>query len=416
MAFWKQLLLAVILVVVGLCSWTWFDPSAGAKLTSWGVPSPIVAVLPKPAAPAEQANASAAGQQAPNGQRAAGQGQAANNKQGGAGQGNAPGGGRRDGQQGPLVVVKQVVNGVVNDRLNAIGDGEAIQSVVVMPQAAGTIEEILVSSGQRVTKGTVLARLDDDEQVIARDQAQVMLRSAREKSDSYKNLASFSRLEVLDAQIGVETAQLDLTNAELNLKRRAIVAPIDGIVGIVAVNIGDNATTSTNVVSIDNRSELLVDFWAPERFATAVQPGMPVEASSVARPGQTFAGSVEAVDNRVDQASRTIRIRARIPNADDTLRAGMSFGVSMRFPGETYPSVDPLAIQWDSEGSYVWQVADGKSSKTRVRIIQRNPDFVLVDAKLSEGDQVVIEGLQRVREGGAVRVAGATKPAEVVTQ
>ncbi len=367
-------------------------------------------------APAERANATAAGQQAPGGQQGAGQGQAANNGQGGSGQGNAPGGGRRDGQQGTLVVVKQVVNGVVNDRLSAIGDGEAIQSVVVMPQAAGTIEEILVSSGQRVTKGTVLARLDDDEQVIARDQAQVMLRSAREKSASYQNLASFSRLEVLDAQIAVETAQLDLTNAELNLKRRSIVAPIDGIVGIVAVNIGDNANTTTTVVSIDNRSELLVDFWAPERFATAVKPGMPVEASSVARPGQTFAGAVEAVDNRVDQASRTIRIRARIPNADDTLRAGMSFGVSMRFPGETYPSVDPLAIQWDSEGSYVWQVVDGKSVKMRVRIIQRNPDFVLVDAKLKEGDQVVIEGLQRVREGGAVRVAGATKPAEVVTQ
>lgn len=416
MAFWKQLLLAVIIVVVGLCSWTWFDPGAGAKLTSWGVPSQVVAVLPKPEAPAERANASAAGQQAPGGQQGAGQGQAANNGQGGSGQGNAPGGGRRDGQQGTLVVVKQVVNGVVNDRLSAIGDGEAIQSVVVMPQAAGTIEEILVSSGQRVTKGTVLARLDDDEQVIARDQAQVMLRSAREKSASYQNLASFSRLEVLDAQIAVETAQLDLTNAELNLKRRSIVAPIDGIVGIVAVNIGDNANTTTTVVSIDNRSELLVDFWAPERFATAVKPGMPVEASSVARPGQTFAGAVEAVDNRVDQASRTIRIRARIPNADDTLRAGMSFGVSMRFPGETYPSVDPLAIQWDSEGSYVWQVVDGKSVKMRVRIIQRNPDFVLVDAKLKEGDQVVIEGLQRVREGGAVRVAGATKPAEVVTQ
>ncbi len=416
MAFWKQLLLAVIIVVVGLCSWTWFDPGAGAKLTSWGVPSQVVAVLPKPEAPAERANATAAGQQAPGGQQGAGQGQAANNGQGGSGQGNAPGGGRRDGQQGTLVVVKQVVNGVVNDRLSAIGDGEAIQSVVVMPQAAGTIEEILVSSGQRVTKGTVLARLDDDEQVIARDQAQVMLRSAREKSASYQNLASFSRLEVLDAQIAVETAQLDLTNAELNLKRRSIVAPIDGIVGIVAVNIGDNANTTTTVVSIDNRSELLVDFWAPERFATAVKPGMPVEASSVARPGQTFAGAVEAVDNRVDQASRTIRIRARIPNADDTLRAGMSFGVSMRFPGETYPSVDPLAIQWDSEGSYVWQVVDGKSVKMRVRIIQRNPDFVLVDAKLKEGDQVVIEGLQRVREGGAVRVAGATKPAEVVTQ
>ncbi|MDY6963878.1 MAG: efflux RND transporter periplasmic adaptor subunit, partial [Pseudomonadota bacterium] len=189
-----------------------------------------------------------------------------------------------------------------------------------------------------------------------------------------------------------------------------IVAPIDGIVGIVAVNIGDNVTTTSNVVSIDNRSELLVDFWAPERFAVAVKPGMPVEASSVSRPGEVFNGTVEAVDNRVDPASRTIRIRAKIPNGDDALRAGMSFNVTMRFEGERFPAVDPLAVQWDSQGSFVWQVREDKSVKTRVRIIQRNPDLVLVEAELAEGDSVVTEGLQRVREGGTVRIAGQPAP------
>jgi RND family efflux transporter MFP subunit len=284
-----------------------------------------------------------------------------------------------------------------------------------MPQAAGTINEILVKSGDQVKKGQVLAQLDDDEQIILRDQAQVLLRSAKEKSESYQNLKSFSRLEVLDAQIAEETAQLALTNAQLSLKRRSVVAPIDGIVGIVAINIGDNVTTTSNVVTIDNRSELLVDFWAPERFAVQVKTGMPVEAASISRPGQTFKGSVEAVDNRVDPASRTIRIRAKIPNGEDELRAGMSFGVTMRFPGETYPAVDPLAIQWDTQGSFVWRIEDHKSVKARVRIIQRNPDAILVAADLNEGDAIATEGLQRVREGGAVRIAGE-KPPEVASR
>ena len=73
-------------------------------------------------------------------------------------------------------------------------------------------------------------------------------------------------------------------------------------------------------------------------------------------------------------------------------------------------------MQWDAEGSYVWRVADNKSNKVRVQIVQRNPDAVLVKAELAEGEPVVIEGLQRVREGAAVRVGNQPKPEEVASQ
>ncbi|MEC9462421.1 MAG: efflux RND transporter periplasmic adaptor subunit [Pseudomonadota bacterium] len=392
MPLWKQLAISIALIFVALCSWVYFSPGAGQTLVSMGVPQSVVALV--------------SGQPDGEGQQA--QGQSAQ----GAGQGRGQGqgqGGRRGGNQNILVATQPVTIGVVNDRLSAIGDGEAIEAVTVMPQASGTIAEILVSSGQKVKMGDIIARLDREEQVILRDQAAVALRSAKEKAESYRNLQSFSRLDVLDAQIAEEQAQLQLTTAELNLKRRDIVAPIDGTIGIVGVSIGDNVTTTTAIVSLDNRSQLLVDFWAPERFAAAVTPGMPVEASSVSRPGQVFKGSVEAVDNRVDEASRTIRIRAKIDNPNDVLRAGMSFNVVMRFPGDQYAAVNPLAVQWDGEGSFVWQIVDNKSVKTRVTIVQRNSDQILVDSSLTEGDVVAVEGLQRVREGGAVEVAGSDR-------
>ncbi|UXS01994.1 efflux RND transporter periplasmic adaptor subunit [Agrobacterium tumefaciens] len=386
MRVWKQVGVSLAVVGAGLCFWAFVSPDARNVLASFGIGA-------EKAAPVEVAQATP-GQAAKPGQN------------GGAG---------RSGGNATLVVTAPVKQGTVNDRLNAIGNGEAIQSVVVMPQTSGTISEILISSGAKVKKGQVLARLDDDEQVIERDKAQVALKSAIEKSNSYKNLKSMSRLDVFDAQIGEEAAKLALSTAELNLKRRDIVAPIDGIAGIVAVNIGDNVTTQSSVVSIDDRSRILVNFWAPERFTTAISVGMPVDATSISRPGETFKGEIEAVDNRVDEASRTIRIRARFDNAKDELRAGMSFGVTMHFSGEAYASVDPLAVQWDAEGSYVWRVADGKSSKVRVQIVQRNPDAVLVRGELAQGEPVVTEGLQRVREGGAVRVANE-KPAEVASQ
>lgn len=392
MPLWKQLAISIALLFVALCSWVYFSPGAGQTLVSMGVPQSVVALV--------------SGQPGGEGQQAQGQSGQGAGQGGGQGQGQ---GGRRGGNQNILVATQPVTLGVVNDRLSAIGDGEAIEAVTVMPQASGTIAEILVSSGQKVEKGDIIARLDREEQVILRDQAAVALRSAKEKAESYRNLQSFSRLDVLDAQIAEEQAQLQLTTAELNLKRRDIVAPIDGTIGIVGVSVGDNVTNTTAIVSLDNRSQLLVDFWASERFAAAVKPGMPVEASSVSRPGQVFKGSVEAVDNRVDEASRTIRIRAKIDNPDDVLRAGMSFNVVMRFPGDQYAAVNPLAVQWDGEGSFVWQIVDNKSVKTRVTIVQRNSDQILVDSSLTEGDVVAVEGLQRVREGGAVEVAGSER-------
>ncbi|MGC4410741.1 efflux RND transporter periplasmic adaptor subunit [Rhizobium rosettiformans] len=389
MPLWKQLAISIALLFIGLCSWVYFSPGAGQALVSMGVPQSVVGVIA--ATPEAEGQG---GQRVQSGGQGGAQGQ---------GQGNRRGGGN----QAILVATQAVAIGVVNDRLSAIGDGEAVEAVTVMPQTSGMLDEILVSSGQKVSKGDVIARLDREEQVILRDQAAVALRSAKEKAESYRNLQSFSRLDVLDAQIAEEQAQLQLTTAELNLKRRDIIAPIDGIIGIVGVSVGDNVTNSTPIVSLDNRSQLLVDFWAPERFAAAVTPGMPVEARSVSRPGQVFQGSVEAVDSRVDQASRTIRIRAKIDNPDDVLRAGMSFNVVMRFPGDQYAAVNPLAVQWDGEGSFVWQIVDNKSVKTRVTIVQRNSDQILVDASLKEGDVVAVEGLQRVREGGTVEVAGA---------
>jgi RND family efflux transporter MFP subunit len=385
-------------------------PSAGQTLAKMGVPGEVIAaVSPKPAP--KPAPAAAGGANGNAAARQQGEGAAQNAPRGAGGQGGGQGGNRAT-----LVVAQLVAIGTVNDRLSAIGSGEAIQSVVVMPQSSGTITEIRVTSGQKVTKGQVLARLDDEEQTIEREKAQVALQSAQEKSASYKNLQSFSRLDVLNAQIAEQAAKLALSTAELNLKRRDIVAPIDGIAGIVAVNIGDNVTTQTNVVTVDDRTAILVDFWAPERFAVAIEPGAPVEASSIARPGQVFSGKVDAIDNRIDPASRTMRIRARVENPGDVLRAGMAFNVGMRFAGESYPAVDPLAIQWDGEGSYVWQAKDNKSVKTRVRVVQRNPDKVLVGAELKEGDKIITEGLQRVREGAPVRILGAPETAEVARQ
>jgi RND family efflux transporter MFP subunit len=374
MPFWKQFALCLAVVAAGFAGWVLLVPGAGDTLRKAGIPErllPAVAVSGKGAA-----------------------GQASGQRRAGGGNGAV------------LIETQAVVRGVVNDQLSAIGTGDAIRSVIVMPQASGTVREILIKSGDKIARGQVLARLDSEEQVIAKGQAQVTLKSAVEKSSLYHNIkSSVSRMDVFDAEIAEQGARLQLQAAELNLERRNIIAPIDGIVGIIPVNIGDNVAVTTPVATLDDRTEILVDYWVPERFANTISLGQPVEARSVALPGRVFSGVVEAIDNRIDAASRTLRVRARIDNTSDELRAGMSFNVGMKFAGNQYPAVYPLSVQWDSEGAFVWRVDDGRSKKVRVSIVQRNPDFILVTADLKDGDAIVTEGLQRVREGGPVRVA-----------
>jgi RND family efflux transporter MFP subunit len=313
----------------------------------------------------------------------------------------------------PVVVVKAASIGKVNDRLNAIGDGNAIRSVTVTPFVSGQIAEVLVTAGSKVNEGDIIARLDDDAEKIALALAKVQLASAENNLKRNENLKTIiSGADLQAAQSAVDTARLTLAQAELNLARRAVHSPVTGIAGIVTVTPGDYVTSSTGIVTIDDRSRLLVDFWVPERFSAELHEGLVVEARAVARPGSLYEGKISAIDNRIDAASRTLHVQAQIPNDRDELRAGQSFEVTLKLPGEVWPSVDPLAIQWDSSGSFIWRIKNNKSERVSAGIIERNPENVLVDADIAPGDLIATEGLQRLKDGGEVKIYGADKVAE----
>lgn len=382
MRLWKQLLICLVILVAGFGVWAHFVPGADAMLARAGVPQQVIALVAKPAGEA---------------------------RDGGQGQGQGSGQGRRNqggGGGAPIVVTQPVDVAVVNDRLNAIGSGVASLSVSVTPLATGNLTEVLVKSGDRIEKGQVIAGLDSDEQAIAAAQAKVAVESAKEKVERNRRLGDAVSVAALrDAEFAMQAAELALKTAELDLKRRDIVSPSAGIVGIITVNPGDYVTTSTPIAVVDDRTQILVDFWVPERFSNKISVGQEVSATAIALPTSELSGVIDAIDNRVDPESRTLRVRARIDNPDDTLRAGMSFSVSVRFAGDQYPTVNPLAVQWSADGSFVWRIQEEKSQKVPVKIIQRNSDKVLVDAELAKGDAVVMEGVQRLRDGGAVRLA-----------
>ncbi len=338
----------------------------------------------------------------------AGAGNGSETRQAGGSGGGRSGGGRRS----SLVVASDVTQVLINNRLKAVGNGTAQASVSVVPLSGGILTEVLVSPGQRVEANAILARLDDDEQVIARDRAASEAVEAGSDADRLESLfrsRTTTQAELSRARAALNDARLALRDAELRLTRRTITAPIAGIVGFVSVDTGNFINAQTELLTIDDRSSLDVEFWVPERFANQVSLGQKVDAIALADPGKPHQGVVSGIGSRIEPSSRTLPLKALVDNANDNLRPGMSFELQLSFEGQSYPAVNPLAIQWDSNGSYVWQIVDDKVQRVPARVIQRNPESVLVDAELSPGDQIVSEGLLALRPGASVRIEGAPR-------
>ncbi|MDX8490641.1 efflux RND transporter periplasmic adaptor subunit [Mesorhizobium sp. VK22B] len=375
MPSWKQIVLAVVIVAAAAVAWARFYSGAPEVLARWGMDWAIAATPP-------------ATERAANGSVQAGRSRA-----------------------GQIVTIVATPTGTatINDRLQAIGTGRANATVTVNPYSAGRLTELLVRSGTHVEKGDVIAMLDSETEVIARDRAKVGLDDAQAKLDRVKSLRASNAatpVAVADAEVALANAKLALRDAELALERRSIVAPIEGTVGILPIAAGNYVTSQSAIATLDDRSSILVDFWVPERFAAAVKVGAQLSATPLANPNQVYSGTVSAIDNHIDENSRTLLVKATIANPADSLRAGMSFQIGMKFPGDTYPAVSPLAIQWGTDGAYVWAVENGKAKRVPVRIIQRNTETVLIDAPVESGDMVVTEGTQSASEGGDVRIAG----------
>ncbi|MAM60053.1 efflux RND transporter periplasmic adaptor subunit [Maritimibacter sp. UBA3975] len=315
---------------------------------------------------------------------------------------------RRFGGFGPAkVITAPVGTGALNDRITAIGDGRALRSVAVRAEASGRITEIGFRAGDMVEEGTVIFHLDDEAETIALDRARLLLEDAQSDADRLDRLrqaGSATAVALSEAELALRTAELSVRQAEFDLDQRVVRAPIAGWAGLLEYEVGDRVSATEELVVLSDRSEIQIDFRVPERVLGSLETGMSITASPLALPGVEIEGEVVAIDNVVDRNSRTVRVLGQLANDGDRLREGMSVEVELAFEGDPYPTVDPLAVQWSSDGSFVWTVREGKAVRVPVEIRQRNSEAVLVEGALEPGEPVVIEGVQTLRPGAEVEV------------
>mgnify|MGYP001628287183 FL=1 len=304
-------------------------------------------------------------------------------------------------------VLTQPVVYTENTRIfEAVGTGRAKYSADLYPSVDEEVMAVLFEAQQKVKKGDVLVQLDDRNEILAVKLAEVELKDARSLSERYEKAGeegAVPQSEVDSARAALEGAEVALEQAKLDLEQRKIIAPFDGVVGIPRTDPGERVDPNTLITGLDARDVLYVDFEVPEALAGALREAennkQTIAFTTPSYSGRTFDGYISAQETRVDPERRTLMARASIENKDDVLRPGMSFTARWSIPGPSFATVPEISVQWSREGSFVWIIRDNKAEKTMARVVARKGGQVLLDGDIKDGESVVIEGLQRLRDG-----------------
>ena len=317
-----------------------------------------------------------------------------------------------DQSSGAPVVTAPVLLTDLNERLTSVGTARALKSVVIYAENSGRVTAVNIKADSLVAEAQTLLQLDDRDERLAVELATVQLADAERLVRRYITVntqdMNIPESQLDDARAAVDAARIALAQAQVALDRRQIKAPFRGKVGITEVDVGDRIDTSTMVTTIDDRSVLLVNFSVPEVYVERVTRGTPVAVRLWDAADIAVQGEITAVDSRIDINSRSFIARAAIDNTEDQFRPGMAFEISVDASRGQYLSVPDVAVQWGADGAYVWVVAEGRAVRREIRLVKRIAGSILVEGELTEGESVVIEGVQAVRAGAALQVISTT--------
>ena len=305
------------------------------------------------------------------------------------------------------VVTQAIVEQPLIETIQAVGTARAIHSVVLYPEAAGIVRAVHLNANTWVDAGATLLELDNRDERLAVELSEVQLADAERVVRRYKqvNLENTNLPESqVDAAIATaDTARITLDQARVSLDRRFIRAPFAGVVGITEIDSGDRIDTSTQVTTLDDRSQLLVNFAVPEVYVGKVLSGTAVEVRLWDGADKPLSGEIIAVDSRIDPTSRAFTARAAIDNASDQYRPGMAFEISVRAERGAFKAVPDVAVQWGADGAYIWTSLEGKAVRRDVQLVKRLAGEILIEADIPLGTRVVTEGVQAVRAGATLK-------------
>ena len=289
--------------------------------------------------------------------------------------------------------------------VQAVGSLIAQEGVVVRPEISGRVTQIFFTEGQKVNKGAPLMRLDDSVNKAQLSQAEAQLNLAqRNYTRAVALVGRGAGTEQARDQAASDqrTASAALDLARANLEKTLLSAPFAGTVGIRKVSLGDYVSPGQDLVSLQALDTMKVDFSVPESALAYLKPALPIDMTVASYPGEHFAGQVTAIDPLVDPATRSVSVRAVVPNLENKLRPGLFANVTLVL-GEIPETVFvPASAIWPvNDKVFVFKVENGMANMVMVEILQRESGRVaLVKGSVKAGDEIVTSGQLKLAMGG----------------
>jgi membrane fusion protein, multidrug efflux system len=316
--------------------------------------------------------------------------------------------------------------------LTGLGTVQAFNTVQVRTRVDGQIDKIAFTEGQSVKEGDLLAEIDPRPYQATLDQAKAKkvqdeanLANANLDLQRYTRLGEFATKQQLDTQrstVAQLTAQIAaddaaIYNAQTQLDYTQIKSPINGVVGLRQVDVGNivNAATQTGIVSVAQVEPIAVIFTAPEEqlpYISEAQKVSPLKVIAITTDGKKplATGSLAVINNQVDTTSGTIRLKAVFDNKDHALWPGQS--VSTRLLVKTLKNATVVpddAIQHSTNGLYAYAVGQNNKAELRkVKVGQSIDGRSVIDEGLSPGERVITGGQFKVQPGSVVTTAVAS--------
>lgn len=322
--------------------------------------------------------------------------------------GTPDGGDRPAGSGGPppaKVITAKVDRRPFGPEIEAVGTALSRESVEITSKAANTITRISFVEGQHVAAGTVLVELDRAQAAAALAEAEANLAEARNQFNRGRDLSvtqALSKAQLDQLETAVKTGESRVDAARARLSDTVIRAPFTGRTGLRKVSPGSLVNPGTVITTLDDSSVMKLEFTVPQSFLKDLSLGLPVEARAEGLGDRVFAGKITAIDSRIDPVTRALAVRAELTNADGALRQGLFMSVRLRGKPVDTLMLPEEALVPEQGKTYVFVVEGGKATRREVRTGGRQPGSVAVLQGLDGSEAVIVEGTQRVRDGGKV--------------
>jgi membrane fusion protein (multidrug efflux system) len=300
--------------------------------------------------------------------------------------------------------------------IEAIGTANANEAVSVTSKTSNIVTAIHFSDGELVRAGDVLVELDRGSVTADLAAATAAFEESRSQFNRSRELVatqvvSKAQYEQLEATMKANEARM--AAAQSRLTDTYIRAPFSGRVGLRRVSLGTLINPGTVITTLDDISSVKVDFAVPEVYVAQLRNGQAVQARTNAWPGRVFTGKVLSVDSRIDPTTRSVIVRAAVPNRDAALKPGMFLTVSVSQEHRPALVIPEEALVPEQARQFVYVVDGATVAKREVSLGRREPGFVEVTDGLAVGDLVVVEGTLKLRDGAPIRDNGAAAAATV---